>query len=260
MLQSPNNNNIFRLVPNPNFNQIECDRSKNVESTFINLSNYNIENPKGLTGILCEKDTIVIPPSISFKMKIEYPLSNPIEVNIKSSNKGITLKKLILLIKNYYINIYREEEITSTARLYTFRKPCEECLNIDIKKQIKRNIQTEKNKICSICQDSINLTASILKCGHVFHENCIDRWVDSDGKNCPICRDNLYSCNSCNGYGFTILNYEGVVIPVNLRGNVLNRNHTDGIFGIYGHDFENLFLKSLFFDRINRRLYIRIIS
>ena len=120
--------------------------------------------------------------------------------------------------------------------------------------------ETEKNKICSICQDSINLTASILKCGHIFHENCIDRWVDSDGKNCPICRDNLYSCNSCNGYGFTILNYEGVVIPVNLRGNILNRNHTDGIFGIYGHDFENLFLKSLFFDRINRRLYIGIIS
>ncbi|GBM85299.1 hypothetical protein AVEN_231117-1 [Araneus ventricosus] len=49
---------------------------------------------------------------------------------------------------------------------------------------------------CAICQDSFEAVVGIVatKCGHVFHNNCINRWL-ARSYTCPECRSNV-SVNS----------------------------------------------------------------
>jgi len=50
---------------------------------------------------------------------------------------------------------------------------------------------------CSICLESIesieSLESPILKtrCEHIFHKNCINKWIDSFHWRCPLCRGQL---------------------------------------------------------------------
>ena len=64
-----------------------------------------------------------------------------------------------------------------------------------------KSIRDMLDEICSICQNKIfdnfdntntqndtnkNVLAS-LKCGHIFHKECIDRWFQTK-KSCPLCK------------------------------------------------------------------------
>lgn len=49
-------------------------------------------------------------------------------------------------------------------------------------------------EVCSICLvefDEEDLVSQLQKCGHVFHMNCIEKWVDRDHFTCPLCRSFL---------------------------------------------------------------------
>ena len=47
---------------------------------------------------------------------------------------------------------------------------------------------------CSICLDEPE-QCSQLKCGHIFHKKCINKWFQSS-KTCPVCRrDYSMNCN-----------------------------------------------------------------
>ena len=43
---------------------------------------------------------------------------------------------------------------------------------------------------CAICLNSIRRTRHTpeLKCGHVFHRDCLEGWEDQGGETCPLCR------------------------------------------------------------------------
>ena len=49
-----------------------------------------------------------------------------------------------------------------------------------------------EDPVCSICQEDINSRqhCSILKCGHIYHKNCIKTWLTKtcDKPTCPCCR------------------------------------------------------------------------
>ncbi|KAI3505334.1 hypothetical protein L1887_27424 [Cichorium endivia] len=47
---------------------------------------------------------------------------------------------------------------------------------------------------CSVCLDCIDAThliRELLTCKHVFHRECLDRWVDEGQVTCPLCRSML---------------------------------------------------------------------
>jgi GTPase SAR1 family protein len=45
---------------------------------------------------------------------------------------------------------------------------------------------------CSICLcDMWNTDSVFTKCHHIFHETCIDEWLDHKGNTCPMCRSLL---------------------------------------------------------------------
>lgn len=44
---------------------------------------------------------------------------------------------------------------------------------------------------CAVCLYEFNADDEIRRltnCRHVFHRNCLDRWMDHDQKTCPLCR------------------------------------------------------------------------
>lgn len=49
---------------------------------------------------------------------------------------------------------------------------------------------------CVICLSSISKKeqAYALRCDHIFHKSCMDRWLKSKGRTCPLCRDDLFGC------------------------------------------------------------------
>lgn len=65
-----------------------------------------------------------------------------------------------------------------------------------ISKELIDNSKIESNKnisFCTICQQDIFLDiVRVLKCSHMYHVNCIDRWF-IENKKCPQCR---YEINS----------------------------------------------------------------
>lgn len=43
---------------------------------------------------------------------------------------------------------------------------------------------------CTICTEEFQLDErlSILECSHIFHADCLKRWLDCYRNNCPLCR------------------------------------------------------------------------
>lgn len=63
----------------------------------------------------------------------------------------------------------------------------------NIKKETKDHIVINKNfenNECIICLEPmvINDKVRILDCGHMYHYDCINKWIEKKGKiNCPLC-------------------------------------------------------------------------
>jgi hypothetical protein len=66
-------------------------------------------------------------------------------------------------------------------------------LNKKIKQKVFEKSESEKESndcLCSICFDNMDV-ASVLPCGHCFHQNCINHWLVENRENCPNCRLDL---------------------------------------------------------------------
>ncbi|KAK4373288.1 hypothetical protein RND71_008672 [Anisodus tanguticus] len=48
---------------------------------------------------------------------------------------------------------------------------------------------------CAVCLCKIEEGEEVreLRCDHLFHKVCLDRWMDSGRKTCPLCRNHLKS-------------------------------------------------------------------
>jgi len=59
----------------------------------------------------------------------------------------------------------------------------------------ERKILSEENKTCAICQNDFENGDKVrqlsLICSHIFHKECIDRWMTEQQPTCPICRKNI---------------------------------------------------------------------
>jgi hypothetical protein len=264
-----NNSNQYVLIDNPNYYDGKCSYNDRLKKTTIKISTFDITNPYGDSGALYNPDEKVITDN-TFKVSIYFPLSYVFEVLISTpkTNNGFTLKELIYSIKNLYEFIYEEELRTASPQIFNLKKFCTTCGNKDLSKFIEKIYTYEPSKLddCSICCSSYNtITESDLeknypiklKCSHVFHDNCIKTWLEKSGT-CPMCRYNIFECKNCDGSGIIYYNFTGVVIPVEERGVNINRNISNGVFGIHTFDFEDLVIEKLFYNKTEKRLYVDI--
>ena len=240
-----------------------CIKKNKLCKTEIHIASFNKSDPRGLHGKLYQSEEIFIPDK-EIDMLISFPLNNFVNMHIVSNGKNFSLSDILYAIKISYIQIYSQEELTATPRVFILETKCGSCNKSLIKSSMKYvNRKDLNNDVCSICYDSLKGEDkdSVLKldCGHVYHKSCIDRWIDCDKRTCPNCRDYILKCNTCSGKGLIEYEYHSVVLPYELRSdNFPFRNYTDGIYGIYLYDLEELFLNEMVYDRLKKKLYISV--
>ncbi len=115
---------------------------------------------------------------------------------------------------------------------------------------------------CVICFED-DKEAVKLDCGHIMHVDCLNQWVSRENNTCPICRDYINKCNTCKGKLHIEKEFTKKVIPLEHRTGMA-RNTTDGTFGIYGIDFENIHINRIFYiynftNKLNKfMIFIRV--
>lgn len=67
---------------------------------------------------------------------------------------------------------------------------------IDIHVYTASNNEENPEDPCPMCLEDLN-TKTVIECGHEFHEECLELWMNEDKDTCPICRERipLYSIN-----------------------------------------------------------------
>ena len=254
------NSHELSLDINPDYKDGKCNIANNLIKTQIRLSDFNKDDPKCVNGEkLMNSDDLVIKDK-AFKVNIYYPLSNMFEITVYSEN-GFILKDLISSIKQLYEFIYDEEERTASPQIYELKKACSSCGLNDLENFVNNDVilnEEIKEEDCVVCYDKYYEDEICkLKCNHIFHKKCLKTWIMSK-KTCPICRYNIFMCQKCDGNGVIYYQFNGVVIPLDERGSILNRNQTNGVFGIYAFDMEDLLLKNMFYDNVNKILFLNI--
>jgi hypothetical protein len=101
---------------------------------------------------------------------------------------------LTLVLYTYYIINKNILDISFTIYLvYTFSSFYWIVIMVrdNIKKRNYKLISVDDTGIeCSICYENITNNASILECKHIYHRECIDKWL-VDNSTCPYCRHSL---------------------------------------------------------------------
>lgn len=64
-------------------------------------------------------------------------------------------------------------------------------------KDIRMKSLEDQSQECSICFEQFEkkLCSKLIKCGHVFHKQCMKQWMASDHYNalCPMCRTDVFN-------------------------------------------------------------------
>jgi hypothetical protein len=232
----------------------ECKSIGKLEYTSIHLSNFDITLPQGIHGILEDMDTVYITDT-EITIHFRFPLTD--FATFKISNKdGFTLRQLIYTIQKMYEIIYRQEEETSTTRDFEVSKDCE-CANKDIPSWIVSI--PHLNEICSICHsdEEEQKESCMLGCRHQFHRKCIEEWTKIK-TTCPLCRRELNECGLCNNTRKIPFTIHGPYIPYEYRQQGEGRIHTDGMYGIYDHDYEDLYISGLYYAKHSKVLHVQM--
>ena len=258
---------IMFIVDNPDYNEENksCNFIHTLNHSSVRIDQFDKNNPKTTDGDLLFVDQIVIPDK-KINLEISFPIKTPKKILIETNEElGFSLRDIIYQIQQVYRWIYKREEETCSEKDYPIIKECE-CLRDDRKSVIigkgkeKGKEEKEKGDICPICLEGKREEKEekdiITECEHFFHVNCLTEWLDQK-ETCPTCRANLYKCE-CNGTYYIYTNYRCKIIPRELRGFIVNRNETDGIFQIYGHDKEDLVLRSMTYNSITKTLFLEV--
>jgi hypothetical protein len=84
---------------------------------------------------------------------------------------------IILILKRLYF-LFKQEKNNINHKLNSIKK--------------KKDKKNEMKVVCIICTELlvVNAHISVCSCGHIFHEECLFRWIKSAAQNqsCPQCR------------------------------------------------------------------------
>lgn len=246
--------NLIRLTY-----QTGCLFPEKVEPAYIHLSQVNSEEK---TVYLDE----TLPLRGTVKLLMEHPLRRP-QVQVHTFDEDVSLSTLVRMFHEWYERVYREEEETSTHKEHWIPQKCPDCTEETYTDAKIDDFVTilEQPEDCSICFDETihadDALVRIRKCRHAFHRSCLLRWfntprprdsdLDPDEKHnsCPICRQPIITCETCDSTRILKRRYFGAVPPHDPNNDEqIDRPETDGPYGIHTIYYEDLFFKGLVYD------------
>lgn len=245
----------FRAQANRSYNPVTrtCDMHSRIFATGIHLSSFDVTKPSGTTGTLYNPDLEVIQDSC-FTILIDFPLTHPVQVNVTMNGK-VTLRNLLYMIQQIYLDIYEMEASTATIQEFNIDTVCS-CRTRDLQETVRSLPTIASTNECSICYNELDV-ACTLSCMHQFHPTCLQQWIHTGhGRNCPLCRNYILTCTNCNNTGIVSTTESYTVLPIELRDDPTIRNATDGTYGIFGFDFEQLTLHNLIYNKQNKFLQL----
>ncbi|KAF7837059.1 E3 ubiquitin-protein ligase RHA1B-like [Senna tora] len=84
----------------------------------------------------------------------------------------------------------------------------DEGLDKEHKEEEEEEEEEEEQVVCAVCLDMIegrHKIREISNCCHIFHRECLDRWLEENQITCPLCRTMLFPANK--GAGQTFIHY-----------------------------------------------------
>jgi len=185
-------------------------------------------------------------------VNVRFPLSLNVSFHRTMDSREITRRALLSMIAELYEEIYQVEEVTAPQYTYTALRRCDECLEVPIDRSLEQNPSPEK---CSICLEE-GTDTRLVKCSHTFHGECIRTWL-ADNVTCPLCRESVHACEKCDGDQVLVEEFTASVLPLEHRLDGY-RNDTDGLFGIYRYDLDDLWIDDMFYNRLTQSLELSL--
>ena len=228
----------------------QCPYKNTTTQGYIKLATFNEDSPTCINGALSLPNTLVIRENC-IKIVIDYPLTSTYTDEIHSPcEEGFRLSSLVKIIADRYRQIYAEEEETCSEETHTLTIPCKYCSCVSVyKHDVDPSVED-----CTICCQELSDGACKTPCNHIFHKDCIVRW-SRHGTSCPVCREPLSVCKTCNGTRKETIQWTGKVVPSEYRI-FQPRNTTNGRWGIHTADFESLVLAGLQYSQKDKTLYL----
>ena len=120
--------------------------------------------------------------------------------NIRNIYNGITIcySNNNFILNGSNIDLYSFLSNNSTLELLDKIKKSKEKMSIEQYYTTFKPYSFSENKLlsCPICIESIHLNETIVttKCNHIFHNECLKKWLtdSSVNNNCPSCRTDLF--------------------------------------------------------------------
>lgn len=232
-----------------------CQRQKKICESVVNIYSFSASSPTTIDGDLLKSEEICIKDE-KIKINISFPVRTPLTVNIYSKG-GFTLSQILEKLKKIYKYMYEKEKRTSNYKKYVVHQECQKCKTFSgIHSEIDSLPFSSSQEECVVCQEEdMNLTQ--LKCNHTFHSSCIKKWSENHNT-CPLCRKVFYSCVDCKDTKYVKKIFRSKILPKKYRDNPFIRPDTDGYFGIYLRDFEDLNIKTLIYYKKKKTLICQL--
>jgi hypothetical protein len=90
----------------------------------------------------------------------------------------------------YIISIQNLEDIFTIYLIYIFSSLYWGFVMVKCKRRVYKIISLKSEEECSICYEENVKECVVLRCKHVYHKECIDKWLVNN-TTCPQCRYDL---------------------------------------------------------------------
>ena len=93
---------------------------------------------------------------------------------------------------NEYLEYYRQGQLLASMAGTALGAAIKECFN-NKDNTISLNFERLQQSECSICFEKYENDSNIkiTQCGHIFHSKCLDNYISSGNRVCPLCRGKI---------------------------------------------------------------------